>query len=312
MTRISRTATTLPALAAALALLLASCGEDAPAASPDPSDPTSTPSEEPSSSGGDISADDYDPSRFDETSATIDHSHHPLTPGTRLDYVGTSLEDGERLNHTVTVIATDLTKVIDGVETLVLYERDFTEGELVEAELAMFAQDTDGHVWHFGQYPEEYEEGEVVATPGWLHGYEGATAGVLLPASPEVGTSDFAQGFAPEPINWVDRGRVYATGEQTCVPAGCYEDVVVIEEFETGLPEAFQDKSYAPGVGVVRVGWRGAKDENKEVLELTQTRQLGDAALEKAHAEARELEDRAYERLPDVFGETERMTDPAE
>ena len=204
------------------------------------------------------------------------------------------------------IIVTDLVKEIDGVPNVVVWERDYTEGELVETELALFAQDEDGHIWHMGEYPEEYEDGEFDKAPAWIHGLKGATAGVTIPAEPREGTADYAQGFAPAPINWVDRGRVYKTGERTCVPAGCYENVVVIEEFEENLPDAYQDKFYAPGVGVVRVGWRGSADEAKEVLELVKVSQLSPADLVTVRASALELEDRAYQISKDVYARTPR------
>jgi hypothetical protein len=40
------------------------------------------------------------------------------------------------------------------------------------------------------------------------------------------------------------------------VPGNCYDDVLVIEEFERNKPGIFQLKYYAPGVGEVRAGWR--------------------------------------------------------
>jgi hypothetical protein len=104
----------------------------------------------------------------------------------------------------------------------------------------------------------------------------------------------------------VDRGRVYETGGRTCVPAACYEDVVVIEEFETGVPEAFQDKYYAPGVGVVRVGWRGAKDDTKEVLELVRVTRLTAKQMARIRTEAMEQERRAYSRSKDAWGRTQQ------
>jgi hypothetical protein len=60
---------------------------------------------------------------------------------------------------------TDLTKVVHGVRNLVHWDRDYSQGQLLETELARFAQDDDGNVWHFGQYPKEYEEGKFVAAP---------------------------------------------------------------------------------------------------------------------------------------------------
>lgn len=260
-----------------------------------------------------VSAEDYSPERFADDSAQVQHRWFPLRPGTRLDYRGSSLEDGERLYHGVTIIVTDLTKVIDGVRNVVVWERDYTDGELVETELALFAQDRDGHIWHMGEYPEEWEDGVFVQAPTWIHGVAGATAGITIPAAPKEGTSDFAQGFAPPPVSWADRGRVYRTGQETCVPAACYDDVVVVEEFERDIPDAFQDKFYAPGVGVVRVGWRGAADESKEELELLEHRELSPQEMAEVRADALALEARAYEISPDVYGATPpaEVTPPA-
>lgn len=295
------------ALAAAAVLVAAAgCAGDETNAEPErattpcatPGDRTGSPSSPPTD------ARHYDPALF-RANDMVSNAWYPLRPGTRLFYKGSSEEDGERLHHTVDIVVTDLVKVVDGVPSRVVFERDYTEGELVETELALFATDRHGNVWHTGEYPEEYEEGKFVTAPAWVHGLAGACAGITIPGRPKLGTPDYAQGYAPPPINWVDRGRVFRTGDRTCVPTACYEDVVVIEEFETGVPEAFQDKHYARGVGVVRVGWRGAKDESKEVLELVRLTRLTPGQLAKVRAEAMEQEKRGYTISKDVWGRTE-------
>jgi hypothetical protein len=91
-----------------------------------------------------------------------------------------------------------------------------------------------------------------------------------------------------------------------CVPAGCYDDVVIIAEFERTIRQAFQDKFYGPGVGVVRVGWRGKNDESKEELELVRFTTLSSGELANVRAEALELEDRAYRISKKVWGRTPR------
>lgn len=252
-----------------------------------------------------LDAKDFHPGLF-ESAARVSNGFYPLRPGTRFFYRGSSLEEGERLHHTVDIIVTDLTKVVEGVPNVVVWERDYTAGQLVETELALFAADKHENVWHMGEYPEEYEEGEFVKAPAWVHGLEGACAGVTIAGRPQAGSPDYAQGWAPPPIGWADRGRVYQTEQRTCVPAGCYEGVVVIEEFEHGLPDSFQDKHYAPGVGVVRVGWRGSKDESKEVLELVRVTRLNPSQLARIRTQALELEDRAYANSKDVWAKTER------
>ena len=250
-----------------------------------------------------LAAEDYDPALFEGT-AGVENRWFPLRPGTRLTYRGSSLDEGKRVRHSVDMIVTDLVKIIDGIPNAVIWERDYTEGELVEAELAFFAVDQYRNVWHTGEYPEEYDAGRIDKTPAWIHGVKGATAGITLPGQPRVGTPDFAQGFAPPPLNWVDRGRVYKTEQRVCVPAGCYNDVVVIEEFEKGLQDAYQDKHYAPGIGVVRVSWRGSKDEDKEILRLVRMAHLSRAEMAEARAAALEQEERAYRLSKHVYGAT--------
>ena len=285
-------------VAALLILAASACSGESGNGEPSGSAPSGS-----ASPAAQAAAEDYDPSRFGD-SAGVDHRWYPLEPGTRLDYRGSSLDEGERLQHRVTIVVTDLTKVVDGVENVVVWERDYTDGRLDETELALFAQDKDGNIWHMGEYPEEWEEGEFVTAPAWVHGLRGATAGITIPAEPRVGAADYAQGYAPPPISWADRGRVHLTGQETCVPQDCYTDVVVVEEFERSIKEAFQDKYYAPGVGVVRVGWRGANDDSKEVLELVDFRTLSAEEMDDVRADAKALEARAYRISQDVFGRT--------
>ena len=300
------------AVVVSAALLLAGCtgtergADDAPGTGGSSDAPGATPEDSPAPAP--VSPEDYSPDRFAD-SADVRHRWYPLRPGVRLDYRGSSLEEGERLFHGVTIIVTDLTKQVDGVDNVVVWERDYTDGELVETELALFAQDKAGHIWHMGEYPEEWEDGEFDKAPAWVHGLAGATAGITIPAVPQVGTPAYAQGYAPKPISWDDHGKVHRTDQETCVPKGCYSDVVVIEEFEPSIAQAWQDKYYAPGIGVVRVGWRGENDESKEVLELVDVRQLSAEEMDDVRADALALEDRAY-RISDVWARTPRSQGP--
>lgn len=102
-----------------------------------------------------------------------------------------------------------------------------------------------------------------------------------------------SQGFAPAPYNWSDRGRVTKTNEQTEVAAGSYDGVVVIEEFNDEEPGAVQLKYYAPGVGVVRIGW-GGEDALQEEMELIQYNQLDEEAMQDIRKQALQMETRGY------------------
>ena len=87
------------------------------------------------------------------------------------------------------------------------------------------------------------------------------------------------------------------------MPADCYENVLVVEEFEPSKPGAFQLKYYAPGVGNVRVGWRGKNDVDHEVLKLVEVRQLDEAGMDEVRQAVLELDEHAFARIP-AYGAT--------
>lgn len=248
-----------------------------------------------------------DPKKFDR-STIIDNKWLPMKPGTRYTYVGTTVEDdGKVVPHSIVINITDLTKVIGGVRNLVSYDLDYTDNELVEAKLAFFAQDNEGTVWHFGQYPEEYEDEKFAKAPAWLHGIEGARSGIAMKAKPQLGTPSYSQGWGPA-VGWTDRGQTYKMGEKTKVKAGSYTDVLVIKESsKEEAVDAFQLKYYAPGVGNVRVGWGGTKEKTKETLELVKIEQLNPKDLAEVREKALALEKSAYKRSPKVYGLTKPM-----
>jgi hypothetical protein len=252
------------------------------------------------------SAEDFEHARFEDPTH-IDNRWLPLTPGTQFVYEGSAIGDEGRQSRRVVTTVTDLSKVIDGVRTLLISERDYTAGQLSEPELAFFAQDDDGNVWLVGEYPEEYEDGKFDKAPAWISGQKGARAGITMLAELRRGEPAYAQGYAPPPVDFTDRARVYKMGQQTCVPVDCYKNVLVTEEFNPDEPGAYQLKYYAPGVGNVRVGWRGEKEEEKETLELVDYQHLSAEALAKVRRAAMEMDRRAYER-----SEAYRETSPAE
>lgn len=237
----------------------------------------------------------------------IDNEWLPMKPGMRYVYEGVTVEDdGTAVPHQVVINVTDLTKVIDGVRSVVTWDLDYSDGTLVEAELAFFAQDNDGNVWRMGEYPEEYEEGKFVAAPTWIHGFEDARAGIMMKANPQPGTPSYAQGWGPA-VDWTDRGQVDQMGQKTCVPADCYEDVLVIAESSASEPGAEQLKYYASGVGNVRVGWRGAGEPTKETLELVKVEQLDANGLAQVRAKAMQLEKSAYKHSKNVYARTQPL-----
>jgi hypothetical protein len=203
---------------------------------------------------------------------------------------------------------TDLTKEVNGVRAVVLWDRDINAGKLLEGELAMWAQDDDGNVWLLGEYPEEYDErGRFEAAPDtWLAGIDRAQAGIMMRADPKAGTSRYRQGFAPT-IGFGDVAQVEETGQRNCVPTGCYEDVVVTRETNPEEPaDGFQLKYYAPEVGNIRAAPRGGKE--KEILVLIKVRKLGPKEMDEVRREAMKLDKRAYRSRPAVWSDTAPAT----
>ncbi|HSV68274.1 MAG TPA: hypothetical protein VLJ59_20595 [Mycobacteriales bacterium] len=236
----------------------------------------------------------FDPADFTHP-ARINNKWLPLVPGTQFTLDGQLVSDtGELVPHRVVLTVTDLTKVIGGVRTVVLWDRDFNAGQLAEAELAFEAQDNTGNVWNIGEYPEEYENGMFTGAPStWINGVAGAKGGYGMLAAPAVGTPVYVQGSVPA-IKFLDYAQVSKTGQQVCVRLGCYRDVLVVDEWSPLDPTSgHQLKYYAPGVGNIRIGAVGG--EQQEFLEVTKIVHLSRNELAAARAAALALDKHAYE-----------------
>jgi hypothetical protein len=280
----------LLALLASLPLALSACGSD------DKSDAASE-------AATVATEKDFDRGNFSD-STTIDNKYSPLAPGDQFVFEGRSNRGLGRLPHQAIFTVTDLVKEVNGVRSVVLWDRDINNGKLLEGELAMWAQDDDGNVWLMGEYPEEYDEsGKFEQAPDtWLAGVDRAQAGIMMRKDPKTGTSTYRQGLAPT-IGFADVARVEKTGQKNCVPTGCYEDVVVTRETNPDEPaDGFQLKYNAPGVGTIRAAPRGGKE--KEVLVLIKHRKLNAEQLAEVRREALKLDKRAYRSRPAVWGDT--------
>lgn len=245
-------------------------------------------------STAEVTARDFDAKNFSH-STKIDNIWLPLVPGMQLVWEGEANRGGGVAAHRGVLTVTDLTKVINGVRTLVIWERDYNGGSLVETEIAFYAQDDEGNVWLLGEYPEEYDDGKFEGAPSaWIAGLAKAEAGVIMPANPREGEPPYLQGLAPD-VDFQDLAKVHKVGQEVCVPAGCYKNVMVIDEWDP-LAEP-QDghalKYQAPRVGNVRVESVGGEEE--EVLVLVEFSQLSADAMAEARGATIKLDKHAYE-----------------
>jgi hypothetical protein len=222
----------------------------------------------------------------------VDNPMFPLVPGTEFSYAGTLSEGGHTKPHTVVFTVSSLTKVIHGVNTVIAWDRDFLNGKLQEQELAFFAQDDQGNVWNFGEYPEEYSRGKFTGAPStWIRGTGHAYGGIHMLAWPVDGAT-YREGLVP-PIDFDDVSKVSLTGQRTCMRSGCFRNVLVVDETSPNDPvSGHQIKYYSPGVGLVRVAARGG--DSQEFLTLARVRHLGQSPMASVSKEVIAMDHRAY------------------
>lgn len=238
----------------------------------------------------------------------IDNKWNPLKPGMQFTTTGeVKSADGSVSAHSVVHTVTGLTKVINGVKTLVLWDRDYSDGVLAESELAFFAQSkTTGSVWLFGEYPEEYENGKLAGAPStFISGIDKAQAGTAIQGSPHRNTPAYVQAYAPS-VDFLDCGRVLYKNLRVCVKTGCYNDVMVIDEFNPLEPPSagHQRKFYSAGTGLIKVTAVGGEDQ--EFMDLVKIKKLSSAELASVNAQALKQDKRGYTVSPDVYAKTPR------
>ncbi|XAS62661.1 hypothetical protein ACOM2C_04015 [Pseudarthrobacter sp. So.54] len=248
--------------------------------------------------------------RFDRdsypSSPRIDNKWFPLTPGMQYTTTGTVTDADGTVAHKVVHTVTGLTKVIDGVKTLVMWDRDYSGGVLAESELAFFAQSDKGDVWLFGEYPEEYENGKLVGAPStFISGIDRARAGTAMQARPHRNTPAYVQAYAPK-VDFLDCGDVLHDNLRVCVPTGYYTDVLVIDEFNPLDPPSagHQRKYYSAGTGLVKVTASGG--DSRESMDLVKIKKLSRLKLAHVNAQALALDNRGYTVSKDVYAKTPR------
>ena len=249
---------------------------------------------------------DFDPSAFSNPT-TIDNRLLPSIPGTRFIPSTGSRTGNGLLPHRVVLTVSDMTKVIDGVPTVVVWDQDINDGHLVEAELAFHAQDDAANIWNLGEYPEEFEDGTFVGARARIAGIDGLEPGIDMLADPQVGTAGYLQGWAPS-VDFADCGKVFETGTSVCVTLACYQDVLTVDEWNLlSRPRATNSSSTRPACWAISRS--SVNDPEGEILQLVDIVQLSLEEMAQVRDEVLALDQRGRD-VNDVYRQTAPLEPP--
>lgn len=183
-----------------------------------------------------------DPANF---VSRINNPHAPFKPGAWWEYRKVSAEGTER----VRVEVLNQHRQILGVNTTVVRDRAWLNGEIQEDTLDWLAQDRQGNVWYFGELSKNYEDGVLANLDGSFEaGKDGAKPGLWMKAAPQV--DDFyRQEWAPGDAE--DVVQVQSVNAPDDVPLRNSKPVLMTRDFSPQSPGAEELKFYVPGVGFV-------------------------------------------------------------
>jgi hypothetical protein len=166
-----------------------------------------------------------------------------LIPGCKMSYVNAT--------DTLVITVTGDTKLVDGVKTRVVEERETKNGKLEEVSRNWLAIDkATGDVYYFGEEVDMVDpSGKIVGHEGsWESGKNGARYGMFLPGKPKVGQA-YCQEVAPKVA--MDRAQIMSITDEVKVKAGTYRNCLRTKE-SSGLESAITEKLYAPDVGLLK------------------------------------------------------------
>jgi hypothetical protein len=184
-----------------------------------------------------------------DLSAEGTNPYFPLQAGYQTTFQG--VRTGQSVELVITVLHETLT--IGGVETRIVDEREWANGELVEVSRNYYAIDVKTHdVYYFGEDVDIYKKGQPVTHDGsWRHGVKGAHFGLMMPGAPAVGMR-YYQEQAPDIA--MDRAEITSVTDNVTTPAGAFVRCVTTLETSPLEKTTREIKNYAPGLGLVKDG----------------------------------------------------------
>lgn len=180
-------------------------------------------------------------------SVNLTNPYFPFEAGKTYIYEGQTGDGLER----VEVQRLPATKTILGINCLVVNDKVFLNGKLVEDTDDWYAQDNSGAVWYLGEAVDNYNaDGTLKDHAGsWEAGVNGAMPGIAMPANPTPGMRYRQEYYFNETE---DEAEVLETGIQAAIPLGTYNNCLKTREWTDLEPDLNEQKIYAPGIGLIK------------------------------------------------------------
>jgi len=166
-----------------------------------------------------------------------------------------SLDPGYQLvlesdEEKVVITVLNQTKMIGGVKTRVIEEREEKDGKLAEVSRNFFAICKEhGDVFYFGEEVDDYKDGKIVGHGGtWRADEPDSKAGIIMPGTILLGARHY-QEISPKAM---DRAEIIADDVKMKTPAGIFKNCIRVEETSGLDPDEKCYKTYAPGVGIIQ------------------------------------------------------------
>ena len=205
----------------------------------------------------------------------VDNIYSPLEPGTTRIY---EAEEDDGLVRTETTVTWD-TRVVAGVNCVVVRDVEWllVEGVgwiMLEDTFDWFAQDQWGNVWYFGEdtvefeYDDEWNPVGSTTAGSWEAGVDGAMAGIQMLAAPASGLSYFQEFYEGEAE---DQALVMRLNGKVSIDFGDFDGCLVTKEWTSLSPGSVEQKSYAPGVGLVHVAEHHGKLVSVDLVDMFTT-----------------------------------------
>lgn len=192
----------------------------------------------------------------------IANKYFSLPVGKKMFFDAESKDGHEK----IVIEITGETKIIEGVTTLVYLDTVYLNSQVHEVTRDYLAQHKNGDVWYFGEEVDNYENGKLKDHAGtFIHGRNGAKAGIWMKAEQKVGDSYKQEYYKGEAEDMRD---TVATSQTVTTKIGTYTDCVKVYDWTPLDKKSREYKYYCPQVGSLVLNENLETGKRSELIEV--------------------------------------------